>query len=61
MNVDTKLMDGELNDLHYEKLIDHPDIEVYKPMKVTVIGFFITWLVVFFILGITVFIANIGA
>jgi hypothetical protein len=43
-----------------DKLIDHPDLELRKPQKVTVVGFVIAWVLVFIIIGLTVLIASIG-
>ena len=42
------------------KLIKHSDFEIRKPEKITVYGFIIAWILVFVIIGITIFIASVG-
>jgi len=44
-----------------EKLIEHPDWEIYRPMKVTWVGFLIAWLVVLATILGTMLLARIGA
>jgi len=44
-----------------EKLIDHPDFEIYKPMRITWVGFIVAWVVVIATIVGTMFIARIGA
>ena len=44
-----------------KKLIDHPDWEIYRPRRVTWVGFLIAWGVVFLTVVITMLIARIGA
>jgi len=44
-----------------KKLIDHPDLEIYRPKRVTWVGFIIAWLVVFATIIITVILSRIGA
>lgn len=45
----------------WKKVIDHPDLEIYWPSKVTVIGFFAAWFIVALIILGTMFLARIGA
>ncbi len=45
----------------WKKVIDHPDLEIYWPSKVTVVGFFAAWLIVALIILGTMFLARIGA
>jgi Na+/proline symporter len=42
------------------KLIDHPDIEIPKPTKVGMIGFFGAWVLVFAIIYLTKYLAGLG-
>ncbi len=44
-----------------EKLFDHPDLEIYKPMKVTWVGFIVAWIVVFATIIGTLLLAKVGA
>ncbi len=44
-----------------EKLIDHPDWEIYKPKRVTWVGFLIAWGVVLLTIVGTMILARIGA
>jgi len=44
-----------------KKLINHPDWEIYVPMKVTWVGFLIAWVLVLALMLATKFIATIGA
>ena len=43
-----------------KKLIDHPDWEIYRPMRVTWVGFLVAWVVILATMGITWVLANIG-
>jgi hypothetical protein len=45
----------------WKKVIDHPDLEIYWPSKVTVVGFLAAWLIVAVIIMGTMFLARIGA
>jgi hypothetical protein len=45
----------------WKKIINHPDLEIYWPSRVTVVGFFVAWLFVALIIMGTVFLARIGA
>ncbi len=45
----------------WKKIIDHPDLEIYWPSKVTVVGFLVAWLIVILIISGTMFLARIGA
>ncbi len=43
------------------KLIDHPDIELLRPSLVGIAGFALAWLCVGLIIGLTVWLANLGS
>ena len=43
------------------KLIDHPDVEIYKPTRADVFGFVIAWVFVLAIIGIVIVMAKLGA
>jgi hypothetical protein len=45
----------------WKKLIDHPDLEIYRPSRITVVGFLIAWLFVILIIAGTMILARIGA
>jgi hypothetical protein len=45
----------------WKKIINHPDLEIYMPSRITVIGFLIAWLFVILIIVGTMVIARIGA
>jgi len=45
----------------WKKIINHPDIEIYWPSKVTVVGFFIAWCIVAVIITGTMILARIGS
>jgi len=49
------------NDRPPKKLIEHPDWEIYRPMRVTWVGFLIAWLVVLVTIVGTMLLARIGA
>ena len=44
-----------------KKIIDHPDLEIYWPSRITVVGFLIAWLFVILIITGTMILARIGA
>jgi len=44
-----------------KKLIDHPDWEIYRPKRVTWVGFLIAWGVVLLTILGTMLLARIGA
>jgi len=44
-----------------KKLIDHPDLEIYRPKRVTWVGFLIAWGVVLLTIIGTMILARIGA
>ena len=45
----------------WKKIINHPDIEIYWPSRVTVAGFLAAWLIVILIIAGTMILAHIGA
>ena len=45
----------------WKKIIDHPDLEVYWPSRVTLVGFLVAWLFVILIIAGTMILARIGA
>jgi hypothetical protein len=45
----------------WKKIIDHPDFEIYRPSRVTMVGFLIAWLFVILIIAGTMILARIGA
>ncbi len=45
----------------WKKIIDHPDLEIYWPSRVTVVGFLAAWLIVILIIAGVMFLARIGA
>lgn len=44
----------------WKKVFNHPDIEIYWPSRVTVIGFLAAWCIVALIIVGTMFLARIG-
>ena len=44
-----------------KKLINHPDIELYRPRRITWVGFLVAWVIVFVIVAGTVILARIGS
>jgi len=52
----------EKNDtIKTKKLFKNPNWEIYRPMRVTWVGFLIAWGVVFATIALTMIIARIGA
>ncbi len=44
-----------------KKLINHPDWEIYRPKRITWVGFLIAWVVVLLTIIGTLILARIGA
>jgi hypothetical protein len=44
----------------WKKIFNHPDIEIYWPSKITVLGFLAAWCIVTLIIVGTMFLARIG-
>jgi hypothetical protein len=44
-----------------QKLFKHPDLELYRPNRVTWVGFIVAWVIVIAIITVTLFLARIGS